>query len=61
MKVQCTVSTDDAKDKINNLFRHISSWFGYVGTRKEFEVSYKTYLKKLKNIKRQLETMISLL
>ena len=51
MKVQCTVSTDDAKDKINNLFRHISSWFGYVETRKEFEVSYKTYLKKIENYK----------
>ena len=52
--MECKVSTDEAKMLLNNLMTHISTWFDYVETRTEFEISFEEYKKKLRNAKASL-------
>ena len=52
--MECKVSTDEAKMLLNNLMTHISTWFDYVETRTEFEISFEEYKEKLRNAKASL-------
>ena len=45
--VECKVSNDEAKNHLRVLMIHISSWFDYVETRSEYELSHAHYLQTL--------------
>ena len=53
-KVECKVSTSQSREILHRIKTLISSWFDYVETEKEYEISFSYYEKELKNYKEVL-------
>ena len=51
LQVECKVATESARSVLAKLRIHISSWFDYVESKEEYDMSYSLYVDKVKNAK----------